>query len=112
MTGHQQFEAERDVMRKAAADAKANLEARPPWHIRLGQLLDALAGVELTDQDRRFLSWIALGEGSTRGAIGLIERIRRGAYPELELDDDDQAPLTFAQNGTDAGGRPDPAVPQ
>jgi hypothetical protein len=80
MTGHDEFLAELDAMKAAAAVATEK------WHGRLGELRDALAGVALADTDDQLLKWLARTEEATGHALDLFERIKRGAYPALDAD--------------------------
>jgi hypothetical protein len=80
MTGHEEFLAERDAMKAAAVVATER------WHDRLGELRDALDGVALADTDDQLLMWLARTEGATAHALDLFERIKRGAYPDLNAD--------------------------
>jgi len=79
-TGHEEFLAERDAMKTAAANAAEK------WHARLGSLRDAVDGVAPAATDDQFLRWLAREPGATEAALDLFGRLKRGSYPDLDAD--------------------------
>jgi len=79
-TGHEEFLAERDAMKTAAANAAEK------WHARLGSLRDAVNGVAAAATDDQFLRWLAREPGATEAALDLFGRLKRGSYPDLDAD--------------------------
>lgn len=64
-----------------------------PVKHRIERLLTAVEGADLERGDLAFLGWLtACPEDIFLRAERLLARVRRAAYPEVKLDDDDPCP--------------------
>lgn len=75
-------------------DAATAVADDDQWLTRLGLLIQATEGLELTEHDHNVLSWVArhCPKELARDLSDLLSRVRRGAYPDIaSLDDPELA---------------------